>query len=258
VNPARSSALAVCWLGAALLALVAAMSLLDAALAQGCTRPLSTALFQLGGYDAVRDLLTGPCGAERAHAADWVNRADLFIFFPVYLAFLTLAAHMLAQRWVGVLPLLAIALAGAAALADWIETARQLGVSDWVAMHRGWDFEPMRQEVAGILAAARLKYILLCANGAVLALICWVRQPRPWRFTGAALMVPVLGVSAVMDDAEGRAFLLYASFAISWSALTWAGFRIAREKDLPPSSETPRDVPMPWREQSEARNAPGE
>jgi hypothetical protein len=255
VNAKQSTALAVAWLGIAILALVALMSLLELALAQSCTRPLSAALFQLGGYEAVRDLLTGPCGAERAAAADWVNRADAFVFIPAYAAFLAFSARILAQRWLGVLPLLAIALGCAAAIADWIETARQLGVSDWVAMHRGWDFEPMGQEVAGILAAARIKYILLCANGAVLALICWVRQPTPWRFTGAALMLPVLGVSAVMDDAEGRAFLLYSGFAIAWGALAFAGFRVAREKDAPAEPDAPRDVPMPWREQSEARNA---
>lgn len=160
--------------------------------------------------DLIRVFAT-PADPTRLAAMDAINTLDLYAFVPAYALFLGFAALMLGgprNRWTQA----AIAFALIGALADAIETWKQLQITNDIA------------NAAAHLPLAPwhwLKYAALALNGVAIASLCIAADRKRWVVAVLALAPFPLVAAAYMELISPRLFS--AAFALYWIALLGTG-----------------------------------
>lgn len=156
----------------------------------------------------------GACRALGAAAMDAVNHVDLIAFIPAYTAFCISAALYLAGgQWGRPLAAAAVAAAILAALADVLETATLLDITQ--------NLDAPGDLLAASQFGAWSKFALLAAHALFCAGLCLISPKRRWIF-GVALLLPTLGVAAAAADHVALARVMSAGFAVAWVALLGA------------------------------------
>lgn len=172
-------------------------SLPEVTAARGCMPDEAVLLFEVATTPAHLDAIFGPeggdCRAKVVAALDAVNTLDVWLFIPAYTAFVSFAALFLAGEALRSFAIGAIALAGIALGADYVETLALLSYTP--------DLNPTPEMLARSSAAAWIKFFALGANGLALAALCFTAAPRR-RILGALLCLPVVGVTMMAADLQ--------------------------------------------------------
>jgi hypothetical protein len=225
--------------GLVVLAITLAFGRLPAVQAAGeCWTPDAVFLFE---FATTQEQVLGifgpkfdPCYAPNLAAMDAVNTLDVFAYIPAYTAFTCLAALYFAGSTRRIRAL-AIGLALAAAIADYVETPVLLAIT------RDLDAATAAQMLTAS-TAAWVKFGSLAAHAAVLGVACFIGTPRRV-VLGPLLALPLIGFAAMAVDFD-LYDLLKLAFVASWTALLMAAgwetlrgfFRHSRDDGGPPAS----------------------
>jgi hypothetical protein len=152
----------------------------------------------------------GECHAKIVAALDAVNTLDVWLFIPAYTAFVSFAALFLAEGRLRPLALAAIAAAGIALAADYVETLALLAYTP--------ELTPTAAMLAQSSAAAWIKFFALGLNGVMLGGLCFTAAPRRRWILGALLCLPLIGVAMMFVDLRWIEAQTLAFFA-GWTPL---------------------------------------
>jgi hypothetical protein len=153
------------------------------------------------------------CRALTLTAMDAANTLDVFAYIPAYTAFTCLAALYVAGA-THRLRALAIGLALAAAIADYVETTTLLAITpDLEAAARG--------QMLVASTAAWIKFGSLAAHAAVLSVACFIGAPRR-PVLAAVLALPLIGFASMALRFEWHTLLKLGFFA-GWTSLLIVG-----------------------------------
>jgi hypothetical protein len=172
-----------------------------------------------------------PCHALNLAAMDAANTLDVFAYIPAYTAFTCLAALYFAGT-TRRLRALAIGLALAAAVADYVETTLLLAITR--------DLEgATTAQMLTASTAAWVKFGSLAAHSAALSVACFIGAPRR-AVLGPLLALPLIGFAAMVIDI-GLYNLLKLGFFASWIPMliiaAWDALLPAFTRTRPPVSE---------------------
>jgi hypothetical protein len=221
--------------GLGVLAITLAFGRLPPVRAAGeCWTPDAVFLFEFAATAEDLRGIFGPeddrCRTLNLAAMDAANTLDVFAYIPAYTAFTCLTALYFAGT-TRRLRSLAIGLALAAALADYVETTMLLAITKDLAA-------ATTMQMLTASSAAWVKFGSLAAHAAVLSLACFVRAPRR-PVLGPFLALPLLGFAAMVFAFELYTLLKLGFFA-SWTALLVVA---AWDALAPVFAPTPPSVP---------------
>jgi hypothetical protein len=197
--------------GLVVLAITLAFGRLPAVQAAGeCWAQDAVFLFEFATtYEDLRGIFGpefDPCHEPNLAAMDAANTLDVFAYIPAYTAFTCLTALYFAGA-TSRLRALAIGLALAAAVADYIETAMLLTITSNLES----------ASIAQMLTAstaAWVKFGSLAAHSAVLSIACFIGAPRRL-VLGPLFALPLIAFAAMAAD-FGLYNLLKLGFFASW------------------------------------------
>lgn len=195
-----------------------------ASLASGCGNAQSLQNFQLAR--SVADLVAvfsapgGACRTPMIAAMDAADRLDLFVFIPVYGAFLA-SAIVLFAGWRRGLARAALVLLAIGLGADVLETSVQLAITQRIDQPGGL--------LLWLQIGAWAKYAGLTLSGAALGLVLLQRRWPNWIVAGLAFLAVAAVALAYSDPANYARFMSLATAAF-WLALLIRVFAAAVRK----------------------------
>lgn len=154
----------------------------------------------------------GACRALNLTAMDAANTLDVFIYIPSYTAFAVLAALFIAGRAQPRLRTAAIALAGLACVADYVETLTLLSITQHLET-------AAPAEMLRACVSAWIKFAALALHALVLSLACF-RDNR--RILGVLLIAPTLGLAAMAVSLD-LSNALKLGLTLAWTPLLLIG-----------------------------------
>lgn len=179
-----------------------------------CAKDGAVLWFEVARTQADLNALFGPadgeCRAKLVAAMDAVNVIDVWVFIPVYTAFVSFAAMFLSGGTLRPLAWAAIASAFVALGTDYVETLNLLAYTP--------DLAPAPQRLVESSTAAWVKFFALAINGLFLAGLCFSTGPRRRWILGGLLCLPIVGVTLMFVDMKWAAAQSLSFFA-SWTPL---------------------------------------
>ncbi|MGE0046417.1 MAG: hypothetical protein AB7J28_15245 [Hyphomonadaceae bacterium] len=192
-----------------------------ASIASGCGNSGSLQSFQLAR--SVDDLIAvfsapgGACRAPMIAAMDAADRLDLFVFIPVYGAYLA-CAILLFAGWKSAIARAALAFLALGLGADVLETSVQLMITPRI--DRPGDL------LTWLQIGAWAKYLFLSLSGVTLGLVLLKRRWPNW-IVAALAFLALVSVALAFNDPARFARMMSLATALFWLALLLRVFAAA-------------------------------